>query len=613
MRGLTRLVPQSILKRKAILTPGGSSMIPLLVAILLNAAMPGPCRAEPSCILPAVGEDVGSRPSPALPSLLEEDAAGCSRGWPVFLDPPMGGFPYTLTLFDVNEDGRDELFCMGGETFGLDGDGSFLPGWPTSDMAYMGYATNDQMPGPSCADLEDDGICEVLWSERDWWAGSSHMWCFNGRHADGTSMEGFPQFAPDDYSNALDSPFVLGDADGDGDLEAWSAHTLGNTGDYYRISGFDHQAEKLFTTDLDPAEDILGLYFGDVDGSGTEEFFAVTLLNGDFLLHAFTPAGEDQPGFPEVLFHPSGGWLMFGSPIPVDLDQDEDLEIVMGYYTPTAIAEARHHDGSPVSGFPITISTGTQLFYLGLGDLTADGAPELLATGKVLSTQEYCLWALDLDAGLLPGWPVVSPGWPEGYPAVVEMDGDGRQEVCFVTDGGQMFAVSDSGVVEPGFPKTLDGASYSGVAAGDIDGDGQYELAAVSTTGWAYAWDTEGVVAPGMADWPMRGIDARNTGVFHVSGQTGVEGDDPGQGAQPGTLTVLENPATGCAVFTLPGGSCGTVSIYDLGGRMVGNAGVGADGRAIWVPAPETGSGLYLAVPPSTDGAGSSVTFVLLR
>ena len=63
--------------------------------------------------------------------------------------------------------------------------------------------------------------------ERDWYAGSAHMWCFNGRNANGSNMPGFPQEAPDEFSNALDVPFVLGDVDGDGDLEAWGPALAG--------------------------------------------------------------------------------------------------------------------------------------------------------------------------------------------------------------------------------------------------------------------------------------------------------------------------------------------------------------------------------------------------
>lgn len=536
---------------------------------------------------------------------------GSVDGWPVFLDPPSGGFPYTITVFDVDGDGADELFCTGGETFGLSGDGSFLPGWPTAEMLYMGYGTNDQKPGPSCADLEGDGVCEILWSERDWYAGSSHMWCFNGRHTDGSDMEGFPQVAPDESSNALDSPFVLGDADGDGDLEAWSAHTLGNNFVYYRLSGFNHLGNRLFTTDLDPAENILDVYFGDVDGNGQDEFFAMARLSGAFRLHAFTPEGDEQSGYPHDLYQPSGGYEMFGKPIPIDLDDDGDLEIVMGYNAPLATVSARHHDGTPVAGFPITLESGVQLFYLGLGDLNGDGYPEIIATGKILADQTYGVWAVDLADGPLPGWPVLVPGWPAGYPTVVEIDTDGTQEVCVVTDAAQLVAIDADGTIEPGYPKALSGPSYSGVAAGDIDGDGLYELAAVSTNGYAHAWDTDGVVEAGTADWPMRGVDERNTGVFQITGGTGIGGGGP-LPPEAG-LEVLDNPASGSVVFRISG-ICGSIDIFDLGGRRIDSVEVGVDGQATWAPGSGIARGLYVAVPCCAGGAtGAGAEFVLLR
>ena len=57
----------------------------------------------------------------------------------------------------------------------------------------------------------------------DWYAGSSIMYTFNGKHHTGVDLPGMPQNAPGQSSNALDTPFVLGDTDGDGDLEAWGA------------------------------------------------------------------------------------------------------------------------------------------------------------------------------------------------------------------------------------------------------------------------------------------------------------------------------------------------------------------------------------------------------
>jgi len=552
-------------------------------------------------------------PDPGLSSVPGESAISISaggsdqcRGWPLDLGAPGAGFPYTPTLQDIDGDGADEIFCTGGETFGISGDGTFLPGWPTSDHDYMGYGTNDQMPGPSCWDLEGDGDFEIMWSERDWWAGSSHMWSFNGREASGADMTGFPQYAPDDYSNALDSPFVLGDSDDDGYLEAWSAHTLGNNFTYYRISGFDHLGNRMFTTDLDPQESVINLYFGDVDGNGQDEFFAVSLLSGSIMLHAFDSLGTDQSGYPVELLQPTGT-LMFGPPIPVDLDGDGDLEIIFGYYqSSVSYAQARHHDGSQVSGFPFTIASTSQLFYLGLGDLSGDGYPELIAFDNFLGG-DYRVWAYYLPSGeLLSGWPFDVPDWPEGFPTVVDVDDNGYQDVCFVTGGGELYAVMSNGFPAAGFPKTLTGPSISGVAAGDIDGDDLYELVAVTWDGWAHAWDTDGSVISGLADWPMRGIDPRNTGVFHCSCPSGNPGEE-----EPVNFRILSNPVQGQAEFHLTGIQSATLDIFDISGRRVASV-AGSGERIIW-DSNGSRSGIYFAVLRSGAQQLGEVEFVLLR
>jgi hypothetical protein len=529
------------------------------------------------------------------------------RGWPVNLNSPGAGFPYTPTLFDIDGDGAEEIFLMGGETFGLKGDGSFLPGWPTSEMAYMGYGTNAQMPGPSCADVDGNSSVEIMWSERDWYAGSAHMWTFNGRNSSGSNMAGFPMTAPDEPSNALNSPFVLGDADGDGNLEACTAHTLGNTGDYYRISGMDYLGNLLFTTDLDPVEDILNLYFGDADGNGEEEFFAVTLLNGSFYLHLFTSSGAEQAGYPVSIFTPGGGYLMFGPPIPADLDGNGDLEIIMGYTLgSTSIASASHHDGTAVSGFPITINSGSQLLYLGMGDVTSDGNPELIAIDNELSA-DYRITVIDMSTGsTLPGWPVSIPNWPGGFPAVVDVDNDGFQDICVVTDGGLLYAISNEGTTLSGYPKALNNASISGVAAGDTDGDGYYELVAATWDGFVYAWDTLGMVAPGRADWPMRGVDARNTGIFTGSQVSGISEEE-----QPLTLSLSSNPVSGSAVFIVDGTACPFLYIYDITGKQIAEISSGGSSYISWAPQEAIPAGIYFAGFPGESG--NTLKFAIVR
>lgn len=531
-------------------------------------------------------------------------------GWPVFLGTPGAGFPYTPTLYDADGDGADEIFLTGGHTFGLRGDGTFLPGWPTTEHLHMGYGTNANKPGPSIADLEGDSDTEVMWSQRDWWAGSSYMWCFNGKEFDGTNLPGFPQYAQDDYSNALDVPFVLGDTNGDGNLEAWGPHTLGNNFLHYRLSAFDHLGNRIFTVDVDPNENILSLYFGDVDGDGTDEMFAVSWLDPSLYLHVFEADGSEATGYPILLHTFSSGYLPFGPPVPADLDEDGDLEILLGHWGAGSRTFCYHHDGTPYAGFPIEIATNSQLFYIGLGDVTGDREPELIAFDNHLGA-DYRVHVIDPATGTsLPGWPYNVTSWPKGFPTVADVDNDGLQDICLATDAGELHAVSGGGQLIEGYPKTMVSSSISGVAAGDIDDDGLFELVAATWDGWVYAWDTPGADLAGRADWPMRGVNARNTGVFERT--TTSAAPDESHARLP-DFGVRPNPAFSRAEFLIESSmTSATVEIFDLSGRLVDKLSGGANHRLVWLPGPSVPSGVYFARLKG-EQASKTVRFTIAR
>ncbi|MEW6199391.1 MAG: VCBS repeat-containing protein [Planctomycetota bacterium] len=480
---------------------------------------PPPAWLAPRTVTPAAGDLAAvplepGRLHPCGPASFHPDA-DLLRGWPLDLGLASSGYPYTPTLADVDGDKAEEIFMTGGNTFGLKGDGSFLPGWPTVEQQYMGYGTNGNKPGPSVGDMDRDGVPEIVWTLRDWWAGSSVMWCFNGKRPDGSNLPGYPQRAPDDNSNALDTAFVLGDTNGDNVLEAWSAHTKGNNFVHYRISKLDHLGNRLFTRDLDPAENVISLYFGDLDGNGTAEMFAVSWLSPYLRLHAFNSDGTAQPGYPVNLLSGSG-YAATEPPIAADIDGDRNLEILFGDYDGSSgYVRCYHHDGTPCAGFPITIAPTLQIFAVNLGDLTGDGKPEIIATSHLRFVGTKQLWAIDMATGtLLPGWPVTVAGWPKGFPAIADVDGDGFQDVIVATDEGALYAVARTGVVLDGYPKTMHTGSISGVAVGDIDGDSFFDLVAATTDGWAYAWKTTAPALPHRADWRMRFGDACNTGVY---------------------------------------------------------------------------------------------------
>lgn len=187
------------------------------------------------------------------------------------------------------------------------------------------------------------------------------------------------------------------------------------------------------------------------------------------------------------------------------------------------------------------------------------------------------MYAIDLASGTtLPGWPYGVTSWPKGFPAVVDVDNDTIQDICFATDSGELFAVSGQGQLIAGYPKLMASPSISGVAAGDIDGDGLFELVAATWDGLVYAWDTPSAMLPGRADWPMRAVNARNTGVF--GDQPWIVGDLDGDGdVDLGDLaTLLSNYGmTEGAVYTdgdLDGD--GDVDLSDLA-ELLAHYGVG--------------------------------------
>jgi len=306
------------------------------------------------------------------------------------------------------------------------------------------------------------------------------------------------------------------------------------------------------------------------------------------------------------------GYLALGPPVPADLDDDGDLEILFGHWGGGASnAYGTHHDGGAVAGFPIQIATSSQLFYVGLGDVTGDGAPELVVTDNHLGG-DYRVFAIDIPtAATLTGWPFDLADWPKGFPTVADVDDDGVQDVCLATDGGELYAVAGDGQVIGGYPKQMVAPSISGVAAGDIDGDGLLELVAATWDGWVYAWDTTGEALPERADWPMRGINARNTGVFGDAGTTTAvraAASSPTRGVR-----VEPNPVLFRAEFVFDfAPSPTTLEIYDSGGRLVDILVTGGGSRMAWRPRASTPPGVYFARLTGSETTGS-VAFIVLR
>jgi len=132
------------------------------------------------------------------------------------------------------------------------------------------------------------------------------------------------------------------------------------------------------------------------------------------------------------------------------------------------------------------------------------------------------------DPDLKTGFPKRPAPSFEASPNLVDVDGDGIDEVVLLSSDGELWLTDGDLVPWPGFPVSfppLDVAdpesprnhldapvfqsavsdprhsALSSPAVADLDGDGVFELVAASVDGFLAVWDTTGAMKPG---WPFR-------------------------------------------------------------------------------------------------------------
>jgi hypothetical protein len=223
----------------------------------------------------------------------------------------------------------------------------------------------------------------------------------------------------------------------------------------------------------------------DIDGDGIDEIF---IAEEDSKVHAYRadgsrPLGGLWPVYEN--FGPQGR----GTPAVADLDGDGSPDIVAvtdgsaGPFGEAFQILAYNKFGGPLDGFPVTLP-GTGWRYPAIGDVDADGAPEIVVVTRtgagifvlVVSVQGR----LERSMG-----PAVHDVGYDCAPALGDLDGDGFPEIIVETDGA-LDAWKGDGSVFPGWPQVWSSSLTVGCTApvvGDVDGDLQPDIVIVSQDG----------------------------------------------------------------------------------------------------------------------------------
>lgn len=334
-------------------------------------------------------------------------------GWPNTVNQYPDGAP---AFGDVDGDGEGDIVISSrqagtGNTGTLTAyhqDGSLLDGFPVS---MTGGATKT----PVLADLNGDGVYEIIVEERAWPDG--YLGVFSG---DGTYWPGFPVAL--DYIPG--SAVAVGDITGDNIPEIVAES-------YYSIYAFDVEGNVLEGFPFTPGNDRVFSYsspvLADMDGDGLREIIAGdhSTATGNGAVHILKNDGTALDGWPQYVSY----WI-YGPAAVGDIDGDGELDVAVGDQvlagSPSDKVYAWDKEGNNLAGWPTEPMNAINNQIL-LADLDGDDQVELMWDDN---TSENVYIGYNHDGSVMEGWPLSLNGSSFFMnPFVADVNNDGILDI----------------------------------------------------------------------------------------------------------------------------------------------------------------------------------------
>jgi len=423
----------------------------------------------------------------------------------------------TLATWDISSVGDNNFYTLRLEVTDLAGNTavsekiiyvqkSVASGWPRTFSGI--YAPESIVTGDLDGD-NDQEMAFVMWRGL---GGPSYTNDLHVLHHNGAEMVGWPRF---DLNGSMLGAPAFANLTGSG---ARQIVVSGHTWDYPTCTTKFH----VFDTNGAYMPGWPKVYISshgftsatptvaDIDNDGFQEMIfpsAYDSYGKEAKIFIYRYDGSVQPGWPKTFT--VGTTALAGQhashAVTCDLDGDGDLEIIVGIVNyPNSNVHAFHHDGTTVSGWPITLATA-YVPHVVAGDLDNDSNMEIV--GAASSGSGGLLYVWNASGSLFSGWPavwVLSAGI--SAPSLADIDGDNDLEILVNSGSNKIYAFHHNRTLAGGWPVSVSTGSYcAGWApplATDIDGDNDMEIVSMSNNATApavYAWHGDGTPLDG---WP---------------------------------------------------------------------------------------------------------------
>ncbi|MFH1506500.1 MAG: VCBS repeat-containing protein, partial [archaeon] len=399
--------------------------------------------------------------------------------------------------FDINDDGKLELFVGADKVYGFNYTGALLEGFPLEDGNYFRATL-------AIDDLEGDGHYEIVGHTSG--DRKLHVWNLSNREL---------LWSKNTYSGIAISSPLIADLDNDGKKEIVTGASDTHLYAWY------HNGTEVIDGDNDPSTDgvfatINEMYsygspsVGDIDMDGNLEIFW-TSGRGENLYawhHDGTELLDGDNNASTLGVFKELGQEVNSNPVIVDLDGDEVPEIVVNTVGKLFVLK---NDSSVLLEKSIGLTPQGPTSSAAIGDLDGNG------TLDIIIGNSNGIYAFSIDGDALEGWPVAVGGKVLSSVVLADINQDNNLEVIVGSDDKNLYGFYNDGTLIQGFPIETGEAITGSPLVADLDNDSDVELVFVSRDSVIYIFDLDGLYDESLVTWGEDMFNPQNTGRFYYS------------------------------------------------------------------------------------------------